>query len=318
MRKPFLHWTTFEKDDHKSAVIRHDARALPIANITVDLIVTSPPYWNHRYYQDESGKLEEQIGDEENSTAYLAALTECMNEWKRILKPTGSIWIVLGDKYAGTGGSNQSGLTTTKQSELKFDAPKRYKPPEDGIKHRSLMGLPWRFANQQVDNGWLLRAEVIWAKRNPLPDPNKDRVWRAHEHIFHFTKQDSYYYDLQDRMVLKSVWPLVTEPLTLTDEQRAHYELPDHFAAFPSEIPRRIIPRWSPPGGVVLDPFGGSGTTAGVARVLGRYGISNDLSPAYNRLAEWRIWKSGHFKNVEDRSWADQQEGLFENEDARY
>lgn len=296
--------------DARTAVIQNDARSLPLPASSVDLIVTSPPYFSFREYQEEEGRLDA-IGDEEKPSEYLRHLGQCMTEWDQILKPTGSVFVNIGDKYAGSGGSHQSGIKTAKKSKVggyeKFDAPARYKPPEGPMKPRSLMGLPWRFANEQVDNGWILRAEIIWAKTNSIPDPAPNRAWRIHEHIFHFTKEPVYFSDLAERPPLKSVWPLVTEPFRVTDEQREFYGLPDHFAAFPSEIPRRIILGFSPEDGVVLDPFGGSGTTAGVARMLGRFGISNDLSSAYSRLAAWRVWESGHFKKTVDRTWADMQ-----------
>jgi DNA modification methylase len=142
-----------------------------------------------------------------------------------------------------------------------------------------------------------------------------------------------------------SVWALPSEPLIISDEVKAHYGLPDHFAAFPTELVRRIILGWSPSGvcvecgegrrpvvakatitgyacpcgdpapptrpAVVLDLFGGTGTTAGVARALGRIGISVDLSHDYSRLARWRIERSGHFAKVVQRTHRDNQGGLF-------
>jgi site-specific DNA-methyltransferase (cytosine-N4-specific) len=104
-----------------------------------------------------------------------------------------------------------------------------------------------------------------------------------------------------------SVWTIPTEPLLIPDDTRQALNLPDHFAAFPQEWPSRIIIGWSPVGGIVLDPLAGTGTVAGVAKTLGRYGISNDLSASYNRLAIWRINDSGHFSKTEQKTWAARQ-----------
>ena len=382
--------------DDRTAVIRHDARDLPLDDESVDLIVTSPPYFALRSYRDEGEHYGGQIGSEANPDEYLAAMDECMVEWRRVLKPSGSAWINLGDKYAGSSGQ---------------------------IRTKSLMGLPWRMAIRQIDAGWILRAEVVWSKPNGLPESVTDRVRRSHEQWFHFVKEPRCFSavdeirepgqtapnpyrklstrrsDLLDeprdqtRPTLSfqmdaphplgrlpgSVWTIPTEPLIVPDAVRETHDLPDHFAAFPQEWPRKLILGWSPSGvcvecgegrrpvverspeyaayrervgdwnasrrkggeyeqgvnkpagwvsaemvltgtacacpepdsptvpAVVLDPFGGTGTVAGVARQLGRYGIHNDLSQDYNRLAIWRIWESGHFAKTEQRTWADRQ-----------
>jgi DNA modification methylase len=180
------------------------------------------------------------------------------------------------------------------------------------IPEKSLMGLPWRYAIGCIDRlGLILRAEVIWSKESSgMPDPVTDRVRRSHENWFHLVKSLRYFGSVDDT---GSVWTVPTEPLVIPDH------LGDHNAAFPQELPRRIILGWSPPGGVVADVFGGTGTTAGVAHVLGRHGISIDLSADYCRLAQWRIGKSGHFNKSEEhawaaraeqRTWADRQESL--------
>ena len=417
-------------------MIRHDARTLPLDDGSVDLIVTSPPYFALRSYRDDGEHYAGQIGSEETPDLFLDALDECMVEWGRVLKPSGSVWINLGDKYAGSnaqsGGPSQlSGATYDPATQTRTKTAKKggYVPTSD-IPTKSLMGLPWRFAIRQIDKGWILRAEVVWDKPNGLPESVTDRVRRSHETWFHFVKEPRYFsgideireqtgreISLEEYAELRgpgtdwnagrdrdtegnqrakslagvnplgrlpgSVWTIPSEPLLIPDDTRQLLDLPDHFAAFPQEWPRRIITGWSPTGictvcgegrrpvvakelvdvwhdkplttldkaaagteqgrnthtayqpfgsteasitgyvcacltpdapttpSLVVDPFGGTGTVAGVAKTLGRYGISNDLSESYNRLAIWRITQSGHFTKTEQRAWADRQGSLL-------
>ena len=236
---------------------------------------------------------------EATATEFVTSLLDATAEMMRVLKPTGSIFVNLGDRYAA----------------------------------KSLMGLPWRYAHACTDRlGLTLRAEIIWAKPNAVPESVVDRVRRSHETWFHFTKQTRYFSTidvlreahttkpqrrfskniaqakgldrpsgwagrLRDEPGLDghplgklpgSVWSIPTSPLRIPAAVKAALDLPEHFAAFPQEWPRRIILGWSPEGGIVLDPFGGTGTTAMVAQRLGRVGISGDLSGDYGRLARWR------------------------------
>jgi site-specific DNA-methyltransferase (cytosine-N4-specific) len=279
-------------------VLQGDAAHLPLPDGSVDLICTSPPYFGQRDYCDGDGSLKGQIGGEETPGEYVAALLTCTREWMRVLKPSGSMFVNLGDKYGGA---------------------------------KSLLGLPWRYAIGCVDDlGLTLRAEIIWAKPNGLPESATDRVCRSHEQVFHLTRRRRYYAaidevresygvkhagrsdgmpspatravqrarpmgagptqlngDLSARNPLGklpgSVWDIIIQPLIIPDRLGV-----SHFAAFPMELPRRAILGWSPPGGMVLDPFGGTGTTSLVAGALGRTGVSIDRSMSYCRLAQWR------------------------------
>lgn len=384
-----------------ATIIRGDARRLPLPDGSVDLIVTSPPYFGLRSYQDGGEHYGGQIGAEPTPAAYVAALLECTREWMRVLKPEGSLWINLGDKYAGApsgprtnpprrmGKGNAASWATRRRHDL--DVP-----------NKSLMGLPWRYALGCIDDlGLILRAEVIWAKPNGLPESVTDRVRRSHEQWFHLVKSPQYFSAVDEiredhapaglarrkyafavnaaqrasrNPVLNgegerpanplgklpgSVREIATQPLTVPAELEV-----DHFAAFPMEWPRRIISGWSPAGicttcgegrrpvadkvkvggwirgteatrrregsssgsggqkagnrvhdhiearitgyacscpdttapsrpAVVLDPFGGTGTTALLATTLGRRGISVDRSADYCRLAAWRTTDPG-------------------------
>jgi DNA modification methylase len=306
-------------------VIRGDARNLPLADNSVDLIVTSPPYWALRSYTDGGEHYDGQIGAEPTPAAYVDSLIGCTREWVRVLKPSGSMWINLGDKYAGTDGCNGGASTSAVGGGQRRNAAARapYRRAT-GAPAKSLIGLPWRYAIRCIDDlGLILRAEVIWSKPNGLPESAKDRVRRSHEQWFHFTKTGHYYSAIDviresysgDRALSRrvkhpgegkheqraawsqenplgrlpvSVWNIPTQPLKVPAELGI-----DHFAAFPMEWPRRIILGWSPEGGTVVDPFGGTGTTALVASVLGRRGISVDLSGDYCRLARWRTTDPG-------------------------
>ena len=381
-------------------VIRANARNLPLADNSVDLVVTSPPYFALRSYQDGGEHYAGQIGDEPTPAEFVAALLEVTAECVRVLKPSGSLWVNLGDKYVS---DNRGSGYSEKRKESKWAPPgDRGYVGRDVAPRKSLIGIPWRYAIRCIDDlGLILRAEVIWSKPNGLPESVTDRVRRSHETWFHFTKSPRYFsavdeireahapsslaryakqyneanhnsgrrdqsgnIDYPDGMITAnplgklpgSVWTVPTEPLRVPD----HLGI-DHFAAFPTEWPKRIIQGWSPAGvcvecgegrrpvadadrsgvdytlselratervdatagavtggtkrstlghqttrtitgyacacpeptaptrpSVILDPFGGTGTTAMVAKALGRHGISVDMSADYCRLAGWR------------------------------
>ncbi len=277
-----------------------------------------------------------------------------------MLKPSGSIWVNLGDKYAGSGGHNNAGLTgktvppppgvevaPNGHGARRRQAPDAYnKATIGGARPKSLMGLPWRYALGCVDQlGLILRRDLIWSKPNGMPESVTDRCRSSHEYWFHFTKEPTYFAAMDEirephkassiqrsqphrapsgvahqsstmnpSQVLPeqacnpmgalpgSVWSIPSEPLNVPEHIGT-----DHFAAFPQEWPRRLILGWSPPDGIVLDPFGGTGTTAMVARALGRYPVHIDLSADYLRLARWRIYESGHARKTEARTNRERQ-----------
>ncbi|WP_067470118.1 DNA-methyltransferase [Actinomadura macra] len=193
-----------------AAIIRADARRLPLPDTSVDLIVTSPPYYALRSYQDDGQHYARQIGAEPTPGEYLDALLACTREWIRVLKPEGSLWVNLGDKYsqrtATRRSSHQDGLHPDRSGVAKNwqrdRAAGRARMPRENtiddtgryVPEKSLIGLPWRYAIRCVDNlGLILRAEIIWSKPNGLPESVTDRVRRSHEQWFHFTKQPRYY-----------------------------------------------------------------------------------------------------------------------------
>jgi DNA modification methylase len=383
-----------------ATILRADARSLPLANAAVDLVVTSPPYFALRSYTDNGEHYDGQIGAETTPAEYIAALMDCTREWMRVLKPSGSIWVNLGDKYSDRGHGPSRGRGTGRGPQSTLLTQTR------GPMEKSLLLLPERYRIACVDElGLIARAVVVWSKPNGMPESVTDRVRRSHEDWVHLTKCPAYFSAVDEvreqharqprpneRLQLPgggmagqrnipgrsdygqpgskpsdwnplgrlpgSVWEIPTEPLTVPDHLGV-----DHFAAFPTEWPRRIILGWSPTGicddcgvgrrpvvtaqrmmdghprddlpawaaptaprrtplgaghrrfstdrvrtgeacacpdstastrpALVLDPFGGTGTTALVAKALGRHGISVDRSADYCRLAEWRTTDPG-------------------------
>lgn len=267
-------------------VLHGNALDLPFPDDSIDLIVTSPPYFQLRSYSDDGEHYDGQIGDEPTPAEFVDALIAVTREAMRVLRPSGSLWVNLGDKY-GRGSRNTVSLgSKSGRGSSEKVVPTGYP--------KSLIGIPWRYAIRCMDDlGLTLQAEVLWNKPNAVPESVTDRVQRSHEHWFHFTASDDYFTHLatiSERdpdtgvpVPPGSVWSINTEPLRLPD----HLDI-THFAAYPREWPRRIIEGWCPEGGVVLDPFGGTGTTALVAKALGRHGISLDLSNDYGRIATWR------------------------------
>lgn len=310
-----------------AVVLRGDARALPLPDESVDLVVTSPPYWALRAYQDGGRAYDGQIGAEPTPAEYVASLIDVVRECVRVLKPTGSIFLNLGDKYAGRSGPQGA----TGQRADRAQAATYGRTAVHPVPDKSLIGLPWRFALACVDDlGLILRRDIIWHKINGLPESVTDRCRSSHEYLFHMVKQPRYFAAVDEirepgtgRGVTTwaerraagepgrqgeqvrtfgagmapsplgrlpgSVWDLASEPFTPPAvsplDGRA---LPAHYAAFPPALVRRIVLGWSPAGGVVADPFSGTGTTALVASALGRIGVSVDASHDYARLAHWR------------------------------
>jgi site-specific DNA-methyltransferase (cytosine-N4-specific) len=310
-------------------ILRGNALTLPLADDTVDLVVTSPPYFGLRSYQDGGAHYAGQIGDEATPAEFIDALVAATAEMVRVVKPSGSIFVNLGDKYSQRPGQYPNGNAGAGDGFLGGARSEKHITARRGVAYtamqpKSLMLIPQRYAIRCVDElGLILRAEIIWSKPNGLPESVTDRVRRSHESWFHFTLSPRYYSAVDEirettsrggmtwaerlargdatrqgeqsgtfgdgmapnplGKLPSSVWEIPTEPLHVPDHLGV-----DHFAAYPTEWPRRIIQGWSPPWGTVLDPFGGTGTTALVAHALGRHAVHVDMSADYCRLATWR------------------------------
>jgi len=271
----------------RTIIIRGHAASLPLPAGSADLIVTSPPYFGLRSYTDGGEHYDGQIGSEPSPAAYLEALWACTAEWMRVLKPEGSLFINLGDKYAGNQPRTRWHASRPERQETVRDngqsaaASGKFSFREHPDK--SLLGLPWRYALGCMDRlGLILRAEIIWDKPNGLPESVTDRVRRSHEQVFHFTRQPRYYaavdeireahvrswggspngghtYGMMKAPGEKDANLPVALPNPLGKLPRSVWAIPsapltvpphlgvDHFAAYPPELVRRIILGWSPP-----------------------------------------------------------------------
>src|SRR5574343_149592 len=170
-------------------------------------VVTSPPYWGLRDYG-----VDGQIGLEQTPDAYVAELVAVFREVRRVLKDDGVLWLNLGDSYCSVGHKkSHSGFGTTGLSGGKAQEHSPTRRENDarslGLKHKDLIGIPWRVAFALQADGWYLRQDIIWHKPNPMPESVKDRCTKAHEYLFMLTKSERYYYD---NVVLKE--PEVMKP----------------------------------------------------------------------------------------------------------
>ena len=175
-------------------LLKADARRLPIKSESVQCVVTSPPYYVLRKYG-----VPGEIGLEDHPFDYVKSVLQCSEEIHRVLKPDGCLWMVLGDSYAGAGGSmpendddipERTDLDDTLQytNRGSHGARSRYRPTPKGFKRKDLMGLPWRIAFGLQRRGWWLRSDTIFFKTNTTPESVKDRPVRCHEYVFLFSK----------------------------------------------------------------------------------------------------------------------------------
>jgi DNA modification methylase len=181
-----------------AAVLRADARRLPLRDDSVDLVVTSPPYFGLRSYTDGGEHYTGQIGAEASPAEFVDALIAVTAECVRVLKPSGSLFVNLGDKYSsGSGGQSnmaELGRRLGTGGGHAADKAKRRAAPIKSMPPKSLVGIPWRYALRCIDDlGLILRAEIIWSKPNGLPESVQDRVRRSHEQWFHFTLEPQYF-----------------------------------------------------------------------------------------------------------------------------
>lgn len=316
------------------------SKILPDAS--VDCVITSPPYWGLRDYGGMAG----QYGLEPTPLGYIRNLVDLFTEIKRVLKPTATVWLNLGDSYSGSNGNtsdNECGpngidhRAKARPSRVSKKSTLRAKPIGDhekkrqvedvpmpakhsGLPPKNLMMIPARVAIALQDIGYYIRSEIIWHKPAPMPESVKDRPTRAHEMIYMLTINEKYFYNqiasleptslnshgggkvgdhrkqynggqtglmlaqIGEYRNMRDVWTIHTDPY------------PDaHFATFPLAIPQRCIQLGCPEGGVVYDPFLGSGTTAQAAQGLGCHWVGSELNPEYIPLIEKRTAQKGLF-----------------------
>lgn len=287
------------------------ARTLPDG--AADCIVTSPPYYGLRDYG-----VEGQYGLESSPAEYVERMRALFAELRRVLADDGTLWLNLGDSYQSAGGMEGAG-PNAKVGSTKRQASGRTRPTS-GIPNKNLLGIPWRVAFALQDDGWILRNAIIWSKANAMPESVTDRLSNRYEHVFLFSKRARYWFDLdairepqaevsiaraqRADMRTKPGWadayhgnpPRGLARQSGRDTERGRnpgdvWTLPTqpfpgaHFAVFPVALPQRCILAGCKPGGTVLDPFSGSGTTGLAAQRTGRRYIGIDINPAYHDLA---------------------------------
>ena len=273
---------------------------------SVNCVVTSPPYFGLRDYG-----VAGQIGLEASLDAYVAELVAVFREVRRVLRPDGTLWLNLGDSYTSGGRSTRAHDDKSRAREMAFRA-----DTAAGLKPKDLMMVPHRVAIALQADGWWVRQDIVWHKPNPMPESVTDRCTKAHEYLFLLTKSERYFFDaeaIREEQVKgaagsefhtgktgehqlgrasraervdgaapgrnkRSVWTIAPKPFKEA-----------HFATFPPALVEPCILAGCPVGGVVLDPFSGAGTTALVAKRLGRSAIGIELNPDYVEMSRLRI-----------------------------
>lgn len=302
--------SVYYKDDQVTLLHGPDVdmlRTLPDAS--VNCCVTSPPYFGLRDYG-----VEGQRGLEQSPAEYVAGMVEVFREVRRVLADDGTLWLNLGDSY-NTAGTRQ-GRQTDRLNGRPYQG--RYLGNSSGLAEKNLLGMPWRVAFAIQDDGWILRNDIIWAKPNAMPESVTDRLSSKHEHLFLFSKSRRYWFDLDpireplaypDRITGHmfggankaaqlnqgsastrtgstydkapdggrnpgDVWSIPTQPFPGA-----------HFAVMPLALAERCILAGCKPGGTVLDPYSGSGTTGLAATKHGRRYVGIDLNAEYLDLS---------------------------------
>ena len=245
------------------------------------MCVTSPPYYGLRNYGDE----ENQIGLEQTPEEFIDELVKVFKEVKNVLTDDGTLWVNVGDSYYNYRPGRGQGLAKQTVSNTKQDLPDvcpRRGNRLEGLKEKDLIGIPWMFAFAMRADGWYLRQDIIWNKPNPMPESVRDRCTKSHEYIFLFSKSQNYYFDVdaikEPTRRKRSVWNVTKKPYKGA-----------HFAVYPPELIEPCIKAGSEKGDIVLDPFMGSGTTAMVAKSLGRDYIGCELHEDYGNLIQKRV-----------------------------
>lgn len=291
------------------------AKALPDG--AADCIVTSPPYFGLRDYGQPG-----QYGLEDSPAEYVENMRALFAELRRLLADDGTLWLNLGDSYYSGKGNPGPNSADAKQSARRGWTRAVDRPGQGWAKPKDLLGIPWRVAFALQDDGWYLRNDIIWAKPGAMPESVTDRLSGKHEYVFMFSKSRRYWFDLDvirephaevsvararphradpgrsaregapyagitgaqtmrlDQMNHPKgrnpgdVWDIATQPFPGA-----------HFATMPPKLAQRCIAAGCKPGGMVLDPFSGSGTTGMAAQQLGRKYVGIDLNADYLELS---------------------------------
>lgn len=333
---------------------REQLRSLPDGS--VHCCVTSPPYYGLRSYLPEGHPAKAlEIGQEKTPDEFIAELVSVFREVRRVLRDDGTLWVNIGDSYAGGGNGGggsfaKDGIRAALPGSDKNRAIRHgSRGAGAGIKPKDLIGIPWMLAFALRADGWYLRCDIIWAKPNGMPESVKDRPTRSHEIVFLLSKSPRYYYN--DDALRTPPQPSTETRLAqdveaqkgsergngggktngpmkavgrVSDKQRGHTRRHDgfndrwdamersgqmanganlksvwwlapaqfreaHYAVMPDSLARMCILGGCPPGGTVIDPFGGAGTTGLMADRLQRNAVLIELDPANAELIGRRI-----------------------------
>lgn len=249
---------------------------------SVDTVVTSPPYWQQRDYGCDG-----QYGLEQTTEAYVNNMFSLFSEARRVLKKTGSLWVNIGDSYnENTGGyfeDERNDAPHVGKHRLKTE---KYQP---NLPRRSLLLIPYQVAIKMVYEGdWCCRNMLIWKKKIVQPTSAQNRFTIDFEPLFLFTKGPKYYFDKEVVKWIESGTEDIFADKPKRRERRSVWELDSdhqgktgHKAPYPLELARLPIMAACPPGGLVIDPFSGSGTTAVAAKLLGRHYMGCDINPEF-------------------------------------
>jgi len=277
--------------------------------------VTSPPYYGLRDYGHDG-----QIGLEETPEEYIAAMVEVFRCVWDVLEDDGTLWLNIGDSYYNYRPGKGQALVKQTVANNNQDLPQtcaRRGNKLEGLKEKDLIGIPRMLAFALRADGWYLRQDIIWHKPNPMPESVQDRCTRAHEYIFLLSKSSKYFYNAdaikEDAITAGTISAsfqgrqgtaeyhaqsggVGSEAKEYTHKnKRSVWTIPvkpyagAHFAVFPIELIEPCILAGAPVGGIVLDPFMGSGTTAQVAQTLGRQYLGCELNENYKPLQNKRI-----------------------------
>ena len=303
----------------KDTILYGDCRE-SLKNITTkcQMCVTSPPYYGLRDYGGESS----QIGQESTPEEYIQEMVKTFRLVRDNLTDDGTLWLNIGDSYynyrPGKGSRTYPQQTIASNNQDLPEYTNKRGNKLEGYKEKDLIGIPWMIAFALRADGWYLRQDIIWHKPNPMPESVKDRCTKSHEYLFLLSKNKNYYYDhesikekavgerwggnnpinmdntkdtnntfsgltrprkmVYDKRNKRSVWKITNRPYKGA-----------HFATFPPDLVKPCILAGSRKDDVILDPFMGSGTTALVAKELGRYYLGCELHENYGNLIQQRL-----------------------------
>jgi site-specific DNA-methyltransferase (adenine-specific) len=276
---------------------------------SIDCVITSPPYYLQRDYG-----VGGQIGLEETVDGYINSICDIFDEVRRVLKKTGSLYVNIGDKYATKSGTAYGRSIGKQLKDYRYNGlPIRdtavyrkeiWYNKDEKASSKCLMKIPDRVAIEMIKRGWILRNEIIWEKTNAMPESAKDRFSNNFEKIFFFVKSQDYYFntqyesrELRENRKYKILSRRVSGKSEIVTDfpterrKRCVWRIPKvsdsksaHTARFPKLLVEQCLDAGCPPGGIVLDPFAGSGTTGIVARNRGFNFILIELNLNYLSL----------------------------------